>query len=287
MSYQLTKTNGQTLLELNNEIIDYETISNIGLIGKLTPNYGETQSNNFIRIIENFSNTEFPTNPILGMLCYRSDRQGLYICINENTQLVDESECWLKLPSVSFSSTEPSVSISNKGDIWFNDIEKKLYIYDDELRKWICIGPDDYLNKNTISNIGSSNNADYSYVIDFNSMKDSNDTSYLITAKIIGREYNVESNNNETASYIVKCMVNSNESVLNNETVATRYIVGNPNIETIAVTNGVAQNWGISFSINEDNNLVITAKGQPTIINTNNKVDWLFNIEVLKLFNKG
>ena len=63
MTYNITKTNGTIVKELGENIIDFDTISYIGLIGKLSPNYGETQSNNFIHLAENFANATAPENP--------------------------------------------------------------------------------------------------------------------------------------------------------------------------------------------------------------------------------
>ena len=112
MTYNITRTNGFNLVDLDENVIDTTTISGIGLIGKLTPNYGETQSNNFVHLVENFSNEEFPENPITGQLCYRSDVKSLYLCVNE--QSIDK---WRKILLIIEQNTQPTAT---DGILWFN-----------------------------------------------------------------------------------------------------------------------------------------------------------------------
>ena len=89
MTYTIRHADNSKLIELESEIIDTETVSGIGLIGYLTPNYGETQSNNFVHLVENFANYTFPENPLKGQLFYKlsSNTDGsLYLCVsNVNT----------------------------------------------------------------------------------------------------------------------------------------------------------------------------------------------------------
>jgi len=295
MSYNITKTDGSKLIELVEEVINSEAVSNIGLIGKLSPNYGETQSNNFVHLAENFAAETFPKTPLKGMLCYRTDRKGLYICVNDNVDETNIEESWVKLPSVKFETLEPPASSAQKGDMWFNEETKKLYVFDSILKKWVCIGPDDYLNSISTTDVGETGDGSvYTYTYNFDKNKELNDTSYLATIKIIGKEiipsdsslYGIKET--ETAAWIVKMLINSYTKTINDEDAVMREIVGEPNYETIGRTLGVAQDWTVETKLEDVNhNLQVIVKGSPTNSKDELKIQWVINVEMTKVYDKG
>ena len=70
MPYVIRKTNGTNLLTIPDGIVDDSTA--LSLIGRSYTNYGELLADNFVRLMENFSNDTAPPNPIEGQIWYDS-----------------------------------------------------------------------------------------------------------------------------------------------------------------------------------------------------------------------
>jgi hypothetical protein len=77
MAYDVTKTNGTRLAIVADRTVD--TTSPIKLIGKNYSGYGEIMAENLVSLLENFSNTTAPTNPIEGQLWWNSEDQVLNV----------------------------------------------------------------------------------------------------------------------------------------------------------------------------------------------------------------
>ena len=56
MSYKITLTNGTTLFQLADGVVDTANTS-ISLIGKNSVNFGEAQNNDFVHMLEHFANS--------------------------------------------------------------------------------------------------------------------------------------------------------------------------------------------------------------------------------------
>ena len=78
MSYQLNKTNGELLVDLVDGQIDTAS-TDITLVGKNYKGFGEFINENYIKMLENFSNTAAPSNPMTGQLWFDSGEQRLKI----------------------------------------------------------------------------------------------------------------------------------------------------------------------------------------------------------------
>ena len=78
MSYQLNKTDGTLLLDLIDGQIDTAS-TNLTLVGRNYTGYGESFNENFIKLLENFSNTAAPSNPLTGQLWWNSSDQRLQV----------------------------------------------------------------------------------------------------------------------------------------------------------------------------------------------------------------
>lgn len=118
MTYVLNKTDGSELTELLDNVLDQTTID-LTLIGKNVSNYGEALNENFIRLLENFSNTSPPNFPITGQIWYDSGENRLKIY--DGTQFRTSGG-----PIV--STTTPTSFI--QGDIWINNTTNQMYFYD-------------------------------------------------------------------------------------------------------------------------------------------------------------
>jgi len=127
MAYTINKTDGTILTTVPDGQIDNFT-TNITFIGKNYSGVGETLNENFVKLLENFSGTSRPTNPIRGQLWY--DTEVLKIKVYNGTDFVPVS-------SSVISNTQP-LSL-NAGDLWYNDINKQLYFYNGDTP--VLVGP--------------------------------------------------------------------------------------------------------------------------------------------------
>ena len=92
------------------------TQTNISLIGKGYAGYGEIVAENFLHLLENFSNSNAPSKPIKGQLWYDSSTQKLKIFTGTSFQPVG---------GANYQNTAP-VGL-NAGDLWVNSTTQQLY----------------------------------------------------------------------------------------------------------------------------------------------------------------
>ena len=117
MSYQINKTNGGLLTDLADGILD-TTSTDISLIGRNYSGFGESINENFVKMLENFTNTQAPANPLTGQLWYDSGEARLKIWNGTNFKSAGG-------PIV--SPTQPQLV---SGDLWIDNQNNKLYFYD-------------------------------------------------------------------------------------------------------------------------------------------------------------
>ena len=280
MTYQITRTNGSQYsqgLIPDSKIINVldKNSSYLSLIGKLSADYGEDQSNNFFHLVENFANEKFPSDPVVGMLCFRidSDYNGLYMCVNETSDV--ESERWKKILSINFDDS----GAHQAGDIYYDTVGDN--------GGWVLIGPQNFYNKENISTILESTSDITSSNIQIDIQEES---ANLVTIKAVAKEKMDKGSNPEfgirnpeTASWIIRLLVESHKlSNGANEVI----IVGQPNYETIGKTSGQALNWVIEPTI-FDNRLMITVSGvgtdNPLVTPEMDWVEWELDIEIVKV----
>jgi len=83
--------------------------TSLSLIGRNYPNYGQALANNFVHMLENFSSSFPPTNPIQGQLWYNSS--------NGKLSIFDGLQ-WVTLNYL-YASTSNSLSANPQvGDVW-------------------------------------------------------------------------------------------------------------------------------------------------------------------------
>jgi hypothetical protein len=128
MAYSINKTDGTILATVADGTIDTLS-SDITLIGKNYSGFGESINENFIKILENFSSTSAPVQPIRGQIWF--DASELKLKVYTGTAFVPVS-------SATISSTQP-INLG-VGDLWFNDVDKQLFFYDGI--STILLGPD-------------------------------------------------------------------------------------------------------------------------------------------------
>ena len=72
MPYTLRKYDGTVLATLEDGVVDTAS-SSIYLIGKDVTNYGTTQNDNFLWLVENFAGTIEPQNKVQGQIWFDKD----------------------------------------------------------------------------------------------------------------------------------------------------------------------------------------------------------------------
>jgi hypothetical protein len=117
MSYKLNKTDGTLLVDLIDGFVDTDT-TNLTLIGRNYTGFGELLNENFIKLLENFSNTASPSSPLRGQLWYDTTAQRLKVY--NGTEFV--------VAGGPFVQQENPQMVA--GDLWINNLTDQLYFFD-------------------------------------------------------------------------------------------------------------------------------------------------------------
>lgn len=127
MAYQVDKFNGQFFVSVEDGTID--TTSDLRLVGKNYAGYGEVQNENFLHLLENFSNTTPPPKVITGQIWFDSSNKKLKYYDGAKFKTAGGAEV---------SATAPS-GLST-GDFWWDSSAKQLYAWTGT--EFALIGPE-------------------------------------------------------------------------------------------------------------------------------------------------
>lgn len=127
MAYNLTLTNGTALVTLADGTEDSSTTS-LGLVGRNFAGYGIYLNENFIHLLENFSSTTAPTNPLVGQLWWNSAAKQLNVW---------QATGWKIIGNSASGATAPSNPVT--GDFWWNTGATQLSVFNGS--QWVNIGP--------------------------------------------------------------------------------------------------------------------------------------------------
>ena len=131
------------------------TQTDLSFIGKGYAGYGESIAENFLQLLENFSNTSSPTKPIQGQLWWDST--------NSKLQVYNGTAWQTAGGSAPYQSDAPSGL--SRGDIWIDSDTGQMYFYNGTSS--VLVGPP--------SSTGTTNG------FTFNTILDATDTSQNIT----------------------------------------------------------------------------------------------------------
>ena len=130
MAYTVNKTNSSATpnsYTVQDGVVNAET--DLGFIGKGYAGYGEKIAENFLHILENFSNTSAPAKPIEGQIWWDSTNQKLKVWNGSSFQTAGGS--------APYQSTAPDGLA--QGDIWIDSDTAQLYLYNGTSS--ILVGP--------------------------------------------------------------------------------------------------------------------------------------------------
>ena len=120
MAYTVNKTNSSAepgQYTVADSVINTET--DLSFIGKGYAGYGETIAENFLHLLENFSNTSAPSNPITGQLWWDSTNSRLKV--HNGSGFVPAGS------NAPYQSAAPSSMVA--GDVWIDSDTDQLYLY--------------------------------------------------------------------------------------------------------------------------------------------------------------
>jgi len=129
MAYIVNKTDGSVVATVADGQVD-SLSTDLTLIGKNYSGFGEYLNENFIKLLENFSNSSEPPNPIRGQIWFDTNESKLKVYSGTQFQPVS---------SATISSTQPpNLGV---GDLWFNDVDRQLYFCYDSSGSVLLLGP--------------------------------------------------------------------------------------------------------------------------------------------------
>ena len=156
MAYTVNKTNSSASpnqYTVQDGVVNTQT--DLSFIGKGYAGYGEVIAENFLHLLENFSNTSAPSKPIQGQLWWDST--------NSKLQVYNGTAWQTAGGSAPYQSAAPSGL--SQGDIWIDSDTGQMYFYNGTTS--VLVGPP--------SSTGTTNG------FTFDTILDSGDTSQNIT----------------------------------------------------------------------------------------------------------
>ena len=147
MPYTVNKTNSSSSpnqYTVQDGVVNTQT--DLSLIGKGYAGYGESIAENFLHLLENFSNTSAPTKPIQGQLWWDST--------NSKLQVYNGTAWQTAGGSAPYQSDAPSGLA--QGDIWIDSDTGQMYFYNGVSS--VLVGPP--------SSTGTTNGFTYDTILD-------------------------------------------------------------------------------------------------------------------------
>jgi hypothetical protein len=127
MAYQVDKFNGQFLVAVDDGTID--TTTDLRFVGKNYAGYGEVQNENFLHLLENFSNTTPPPKAIPGQIWFDSANKKLKFYDGARFKIANGAEA---------SSSAPNGLA--EGEFWWDRSAEQLYTWTGS--EFVLVGPE-------------------------------------------------------------------------------------------------------------------------------------------------
>jgi hypothetical protein len=134
MPYIINKTNGQQLTIVQDASLDQTT--DLIFVGRNYSGYGEIQNENFLKLLENFSNGTPPATPIVGQTWYNNTNNTLNVCYAEASGTVAAKFKTLAVSNI--GSAAPTDAVI--GDLWYDSASGQLNVWSGS--EYIVVGPE-------------------------------------------------------------------------------------------------------------------------------------------------
>jgi hypothetical protein len=140
MAYQVDKFNGNFLVSVEDGTID--TTTDLRFVGKNYAGYGEVQNENFLHLLESFSNPTAPPKAITGQIWYDSSTTNRKLKYYDGTR-------WKVAGSAEVAATAPNGL--TVGDFWWDTATNQLKAW--TANGFVLVGPESSpdLGSSTIS----------------------------------------------------------------------------------------------------------------------------------------
>lgn len=127
MAYTITTTAGATLASIADGTVN-STATSLTLIGKNYAGYGIFLNENYIKLLENFTNASAPTAPLTGQLWYDSTNALLKVY---------NGSLWKPISSSASGTSQPASPVV--GDLWYDSANAQLKVWSGSA--FITVGP--------------------------------------------------------------------------------------------------------------------------------------------------
>lgn len=127
MAYTITTTAGATLASIADGTVN-STATSLTLIGKNYAGYGIFLNENYVKLLENFTNPSAPTAPLTGQLWYDSTNALLKVY---------NGSIWKPISSSASGSSQPASPVT--GDLWYDSANAQLKVWSGSA--FITVGP--------------------------------------------------------------------------------------------------------------------------------------------------
>lgn len=133
MPFYVNHTDGTSLVTLQDGAID-NTTTNLTLIGKNFPTYGQYLNQNLVTMLENSANTMAPDPALTGQIWYNSTDKTINFYREGST-----TPYWQKIAMTYEGISAPTDP--RLGDLWWDTDNSQLKLYDTTTATWRVIGP--------------------------------------------------------------------------------------------------------------------------------------------------
>jgi hypothetical protein len=164
MSYIVTTTSGTALATVPDNTVNIASTS-ITLVGKNYAGYGVFLNENYVKILENFSNTTAPNRPLRGQLWHDSNNSLIKVWTGSQ---------WKNVGGSAAQSSTPISPVA--GDLWWDTGALLLKVWGGS--SWISIGP----SASTTSSASTSSGPTVETIIDSNTL-----SRLVITFKLVNQ----------------------------------------------------------------------------------------------------
>ena len=246
------------------------TQTDLSFIGKGYAGYGESIAENFLHLLENFSNTAAPTKPVSGQLWWDSTNSKLKVYTGTAWQTAGGS--------APYQSSQPT-GIS-QGDIWIDSDTGQLYFYNGASS--ILIGPPSSTGTtngftyDTITDSGDNSQSITKWYNDGNLIAIISEDTFTPKASISGFATITKGITLSTAIADLRFAGVASDSDKLGNVAAANYLRSNAN-DTTSGTLGIVTDSGMTVGADNDLSLTVDSSGA-IISNTVADTDITFKV---------